>query len=150
MSFDLPAIAERLRRAGEPPEPNPAAAEPGRPPKGNLASSSKVSGESAVKAAPVEAPPPATTTSRRGKRRRWLTPGSPAERRQQPTDPPPADQQYPCPFCSDTHQPVPLGGRGLRAAYSQVVAPEPGGSRPEPLGRAADDQALVRDRSSVW
>jgi hypothetical protein len=70
-------------------------------------------------------------------------------RRQGPVNPPPPEL-HPCPFCGKRHQLVPLGGRGLAAAYARQLG-DPSGSRPTPIGRdIGDTSSLVRDGFHPW
>jgi hypothetical protein len=67
--------------------------------------------------------------------------------------PPATPPEWPvCPRCGGRHEPRPLprqGGRGLAAAYSRNLLPDP--NRPQPLNRGeVDDTSLQRDRFRPW
>ena len=72
---------------------------------------------------------------------------APPRRRQDPPEPP-----LPlCRYCKTRHQPRPhpaIGGRGVAAAYGRTLLPDP--TRPEPLGRQADETPLVLRRFRPW
>jgi hypothetical protein len=69
---------------------------------------------------------------------------APPRRRQDPPELPL------CPRCRTRHEPRPhpTGGRGLAAAYGRRILPDP--TRPEPLGRQADETPLVPGRFRPW
>jgi hypothetical protein len=64
--------------------------------------------------------------------------------------PDPAEVLPLCPRCRTRHQPRPhpIGGRGVAAAYSRQILPDP--TRPEPLNRTADETPLVPGRFRPW
>jgi hypothetical protein len=146
MSLDLGALAERFKRAGQPAE-NPApdgaspyvrtsaraehsaeapwlTAEAAMPPVTTL-------GPTVESNTPADAPhpehvrplPPPRASGRAPSGDGLTMPDSAAERDAEPVDQPPT--LYPCPFCRQIHQPVPLTGGGMADAYSRTLTSDP-------------------------
>jgi hypothetical protein len=144
MSLDLGRVAERFRRAGQPIPPVVGTSRPAHPGADTLAYNPVTEPE----ADHGRLSPPRRMAGRGPKRRRWILPGSPAERRQKAINPP-EQELHPCPFCQQTHQPIPLYRAGLADTYGRSLLPDP--NRVEPIGRqSADTVSLVRDLFNPW